>query len=135
MASLAWTTKFSVGVRSLDYQHSVLFGALNELHAAIMKGRARAVIAQSLHDLVAYIRNHFRAEEATLSLTKYPALAQHRLHHRDLTEQLQGYVERFDRGEIALSLCLLNFLRGWLTNHIQMEDHEYTLWLNAHGVC
>jgi hemerythrin len=30
---------------------------------------------------------------------------------------------------------LLNFLRGWLTNHIQMEDHEYTLWLNTHGVC
>jgi hemerythrin-like metal-binding protein len=134
MAPPIWNTKFSVGVRSLDDQHSVLFEALNAPHSAIMKGRARAVIGQLLHDLVAYIRDHFRAEEATLSLTKYPALAQHLTKHHDLTEQIKGYVERFDRGEIALSFHLLNFLGGWLTNHIQMEDHQYTLWLNNHGV-
>jgi hemerythrin len=29
---------------------------------------------------------------------------------------------------------LLNFLRDWLTNHIQKEDRQYSSWLNQRGI-
>ncbi len=54
--------------------------------------------------------------------------------HRDLVKQVDGYVARFERGEISLNVHLLNFLRDWLTNHIQKTDHQYGPWLNEHGV-
>jgi hemerythrin len=31
-----------------------------------------------------------------------------------------------------MHLPLLNFIRDWLTNHIQEEDREYAPWLNKH---
>ena len=40
MALLTWSSKYSVGVQSMDSQHTVLFGILNDLHTAMMKGEA-----------------------------------------------------------------------------------------------
>jgi len=134
MALLAWNSKYSVGVKALDGQHTVLFNTLNDLHAAMMKGEAHKMTGQLLRTLVDYTRTHFSAEESMLAQAKYPGLADHHKLHVDLMKQVEDYSARFDRGEITLNLHLLNFLRDWLTNHIQKVDHEYGPWLNEHGV-
>jgi hemerythrin len=54
--------------------------------------------------------------------------------HRNLTQKVDEFAARFDRGEGAINVPLLNFLRDWLTNHIQTVDHGYTSWVNEHGV-
>jgi len=43
-------------------------------------------------------------------------------------------VGRYERGEIMLSVDLLNFLRDWLSTHILKEDHEYGPWMNQNGI-
>lgn len=134
MAFLNWSDKLSVGVKSLDDQHIVLVQTLNELHAAMMKGQARVVTGPLLQKLVAYTRDHFATEEAAMAGVAYPALAQHRAQHRDLTKQVEDYVTRFEKGDITVSVPLLNFLSDWLTKHIQGEDQLYGPWLNSHGV-
>ena len=134
MALLKWNQKYSVGVHALDDQHTGLFNVLNELHAAMMKGQAQTLTGPLLKQLVEYTRTHFAAEESMMARTNYPGLAEHRVQHRDLVKQVEGYVARFERGEITLNLHLLNFLRDWLTNHIQKTDHQYGPWLNEHGV-
>jgi hemerythrin-like metal-binding protein len=134
MALMTWNDKLSVGVQFLDDQHAVLVETLNELHDAMMKGQAKCLTGPLLHNLVAYTRDHFSAEEAMMAAAKYPGLELHRLRHRDLTQQVEEYVERFERGEITLNLHLLTFLRDWLTTHIQKEDREYGPWLNQQGV-
>jgi hemerythrin len=134
MALLAWNTKYSVGVKSLDGQHSVLFDILNDLHGAMMKGQAQTMTGPLLTKLVDYTRTHFTAEEGMLTASKCPGLAAHRKLHADLLKQVEDYSARFKRGEITLNLHLINFLRDWLTNHIQKEDHEYSQWLNEHGI-
>ena len=134
MALLTWNDKLSVGVKSLDDQHTILFESLNELHAAMMKGQAKKMTDQLLRDLVAYTREHFAAEESVLKMTKYPALAQHQSRHRELAKQVKDYTQRFERGEITLNMHLLVFLRDWLTDQIQKDDRAYSDWLNQHGV-
>ncbi len=133
MALLVWDSGYSVGVKSLDRQHTVLFDILNDLHGAMMRGEAQRMTGPILHKLVDYTRTHFSAEEAMLAAAKYPGLANHRALHRDLIKQVEDYTARHERGEITLNLHLLNFLRDWLINHIQKVDHEYGPWLNAHG--
>jgi hemerythrin len=134
MALLTWSSKYSVGVTALDSQHNVLFGILNDLHGAMLKGQAQTRTGPLLRKLVEYTRNHFSAEESMMVGTKYPGLAKHRVEHHELTRQVENYLTRFERGEVSLNLQLLNFLRDWLNNHIMKEDHQYGPWLNEHGV-
>ena len=134
MALMTWSDKYSVGVRALDEQHTGLFQTLNDLHAAMLKGQAQSLTGPLLRKLVDYTRRHFAAEEAMLVSTRYPGLAGHREKHRALTKQVEEYVARFEKGEITLNLTLMDFLRDWLTNHIQKTDKEYGPWLNEHGV-
>ena len=134
MALLTWNAKYSVGVKSLDGQHTVLFDILNDLHAAMMKGQAQTMTGPLLRKLVDYTRTHFAAEEGMLAASKYPGLTAHRKLHVDLLKQVEDYSARYDRGEITLNLHLINVLRDWLTNHIQKTDHEYGPWLNEHGM-
>jgi hemerythrin-like metal-binding protein len=130
MALLQWNSNYSVGVDSMDRQHRKLFEILNELHAAMMKGEAQKITGELLRKLVAYTREHFTAEEALMATAGYSALAQHRIKHRDLIKQVDDLAARYERGENNLNLPLLNFLRDWLTNHIQQEDKLYGPSLN-----
>ena len=133
MALLSWSSKYSVGGESMDSQHTVLFGMLNDLHDAMMKGQAQKIAGELLGKLLDYTRKHFTAEEALMTSTRYPELAQHQALHRDLVKQVEEFAARYARGESSLNLQLLNFLRDWLTNHIQKEDHKYGPWLTEHG--
>jgi hemerythrin-like metal-binding protein len=112
----------------------VLFNAINDLHAAMLKGQARSVVGPLLHKLVDYTREHFTAEEAMMETAKYPSLDAHRIKHKELTKHVEEYVIRFESGDITLSIQLSNFLSDWLTKHIQSTDQEYGPWLNEHGV-
>ncbi len=134
MAFMTWSDQLSVGVQALDSQHNVLIETLNDLHAAMMKGQARSVAGKLLHTLVDYTRDHFAAEEAMMEATQYPALPTHRLKHRELTKQVEDFVARFEKGDITLSVQLLNFLSEWLNTHIQGDDQKYGPWMNEHGV-
>jgi hemerythrin-like metal-binding protein len=134
MSLIVWTDDLSVGVKSIDDQHTVLFESINNLHAAMMKGQSRTVVGPLLHTLVSYTHEHFAAEEAIMEAAMYPALATHRIKHKELTKQVEEYVTRYESGDITLSVQLSDFLSDWLTKHIQSTDKEYSPWLNEHGV-
>jgi hemerythrin-like metal-binding protein len=134
MAFLAWSSKLSVGVKAIDEQHKGLVDTLNELHTAMLSGQAAGVTGPLLRKLVDYTHSHFASEEAMMASAQYPKLAEHRTHHRELTKQVSDFVTRFEKGEITLSLHLMNFLRDWLNNHIMKEDKEYGPSLNQHGI-
>jgi len=134
MALLTFDKTYSVGIQSMDDQHSSLFDSLNELHSAMLKGQEKSVIGHLLDDLLAYTRSHFSAEESMLAKVRYPGLVEHHAIHLKLTAQVADYAERYKRGEAALSVHLINFLRDWLTNHILREDRAYSGWLMQSGV-
>lgn len=134
MALMEWNDSFSVGVKAMDDQHKGLVKALNDMYDAMRSGRANDVIGPLLKMLVKYTREHFAAEEALINKHLYPDRKEHALHHQKLTHEVEALVARFDRGDLSVCIPLLNFLREWLVNHIQKEDRQYGVWLNAHGV-
>lgn len=134
MALVTWTDNLSVGVKSIDDQHTVLFNTINDLHAAMMKGQARAKVGELLCTLLVYTRSHFSDEEAIMEKSKYPGLATHRVEHRKLTNKVEGFVRRYQEGDLSVSVELADFLSNWLKNHIQQTDKSYRPWLNENGV-
>jgi hemerythrin-like metal-binding protein len=134
MALLTWNSKYSVGVQAMDSQHTQLFDMVNDLHAAMMQGKAQSVTGPLLRKLADYTQRHFTAEEALMASKSYPELTKHKAEHVALTKQVSDFVGRFEKGENTLSLHLMNFLRDWLMNHIQKEDQKYGVFLNKLGV-
>ena len=134
MALMTWSDRLSTGVKAMDEQHKGLVNTLNELHDAMLRGADKAVAGPLLERLVKYTHDHFTSEEALMSRARYPALADHLVKHKDLTRQVDAFVDRYKRGELSLNVDLLMFLRTWLTTHIQKEDRDYGPWLNQNGV-
>ena len=134
MSLLAWNDSFSVGVKTIDQQHSGLFAIVNDLHTAMMKGQTKSVLGAMLDKLAKYTKEHFAYEERMMDASKYPGLAAHKAHHNDLTKQVGEFLTRYKNGDVTLNIELLRFLSDWLTKHIQHEDKEYGPWLTRHGV-
>ena len=132
MAILTWNKKCSVGLKILDGQHAGLITDLNELYAAMLKGRAKSGVDSQLRNLLKNALAHFSTEEELMAATEYPALVQHQAKHRNFVRQVEGYLARREMGSNTMRLPLLNFIRDWLTNQIQQEDREYAPWLIEH---
>lgn len=134
MPLVAWSNDYSVGVKTIDGQHSKLFEILNELHDAMKAGQGKSVTGGLLEKLVKYTKEHFSCEERLMEAAGYPDLGKHRAHHEALTRQVGDFMARYQKGEGAVNVDLLIFVRDWLKNHIQREDKEYGPCMNQHGI-
>jgi len=135
MPLMTWTDKMSVGVKVLDDDHKQLVGLINQLHDALKAGHGKDVLGRILDSLVNYTKMHFAREEEFFSKTLYPGTAAHKKEHDDLTRQVLEVQAKHKQGETtSLTLDVMDFLRDWLTNHIQGSDKKYGPHLNAKGV-
>ena len=126
MAFIEWEDRFSVGVVEFDNQHKRLFDMVNELHAAVKAGHGLEALQKILDELVDYTVTHFKAEEAKMSAAGYAGLAAHRGEHEKLIADASGLITQFKEGHISVGVDLLNFLVGWLQNHIMQTDMGYS---------
>jgi hemerythrin len=130
MTFLAWDESLSVGLPSVDARHEALVDALNELHAAVMRGAERNRTGTLLRTLVAYIRNQWTAEERAMTQINYPDIEKHKGLHRQLLQTVEGQLDRFERGE-SLTRDALRLLRDGLILHIRQIDAAYRPWIET----
>ena len=135
MLLVEWNEILSTGVSIIDDEHKQIVGMLNELYDALQTKRSEEALGKVLDRLLAYTASHFEHEEALLTETGYPAAAEHKKEHDDLTNRVLAIQEEYREGKCAtLSIELLNFLRKWLLTHIQVSDKKYVLHLNTNGI-
>ena len=133
MAFFEWNNQMSVGVKACDDDHKQLIDTLNRLYEGMKKGQGKDVLGKVLDDMVKYTKVHFSREEELFDRTGFPA-ADHKREHRELVTKAETLQRRQKSGESALSIETLDFLRDWLTIHIQGTDKKYSSYLNEHGV-
>jgi hemerythrin len=131
---MTWSSKYSVGVETLDNQHKAFLKALNELHAASMRGEALKVAGPLLRHIASLASEHFLAEERLMESIKFPGLAGHRAKHKELGGKIAEFVGRHEKGDTTVYTQLLYFVRDWLNKHMQAEDQGYARWLSSHRV-
>jgi hemerythrin len=133
MPFFVWNSGMSVGVKAADDDHKRLIDLLNKLHDGMKSGQGRDIVGKILDELVSYTRYHFAREEEYFDRTGYPA-EDHKREHRELVAQAVTLQSRFKSGESTLSIETLDFLKEWLTVHIQGTDKKYSVHLNASGI-
>ena len=134
MSLLKWTDSLSVGVSELDLQHQQLVRMINTLHESMTEGHGNLALSQTIDGLITYTQTHFAAEEAYFARHGYPQALAHQAQHHAFVTQVQDFKNGFDRGELFLSIDVMDFLSSWLVEHIQGSDKEYGPFLNERGV-
>jgi hemerythrin-like metal-binding protein len=134
MALFVWNNSYSVKVELCDAQHKKLFAIINDLAEAMCTGKGKAVVNQTVGELVQYTRTHFQQEEALLRKANYPQLASHQELHRKFMSDVEALQKQARQGTSANAVEVLDMLRDWLLNHIQKTDKAYSGFLNAAGI-
>ena len=87
-------------------------------------GRGKDVVGTILNRLVLYTHEHFGREELIWKAGRYAGLEKHKKEHADLLKTVTEFKAKYDKGTIALSVDVMEFLRDWLTNHILKSDND-----------
>ena len=127
-----WKPEYSVQIPQIDAQHQRLFALAAELHAAMADGKGKAVLEQSLAQLVDYTKVHFAAEEELMGKYRYPQAVAHKAQHDQLTAQVVDLQKKFRAGNAGLTISLMVFLKNWLEQHIAGSDQQYSAYIRGH---
>lgn len=82
---------------------------------------------RTLEELLDYTQTHFANEEYLLASYQYPALAEHKARHRELTAAMLKLIKELaghSNGTAPLKLNL--FVTVWLLEHIMTDDWKYS---------
>ena len=134
MALVTWKEEYSVNITEVDDQHKGLVELINQLHDAMLAGKAKEVMGKILAELVNYTLNHFATEEKYFDQHEYPEADLHKKQHADLVEQVAAVQAKHEAGERVLTIEVMNFLRDWLYEHILGSDKKFGPYLNSKGV-
>jgi len=124
--AIFWRDAMSVGVPELDADHKKLIALINATEK--VTGPAEDKLLRGiLQELVAYVDNHFKREEATLAALKVPSLEAHRKLHEAMAQRAKLLRDK----ELAitsaeerrkLTAYLSTMLNDWLLTHVFKED-------------
>ncbi|MCS6983909.1 MAG: bacteriohemerythrin [Leptospiraceae bacterium] len=123
MPLVEWDSSLSLNIPVIDEQHQALFRLLSKLVDAAFEQKELALdeIFNALND---YVHNHFSFEEKLFRQFNYEHAEEHKRHHEGLKESLKAYYEKFSQGNLSAAE-LMEFLQGWITGHIAVEDKKY----------
>lgn len=133
MGLISWKSSLETGHAKIDEQHRALVEALNNLHTAMKQGKGKDELSRTLSFLKNYTVEHFRMEEELMDRYQYPGVIEHKGIHGSLVSQVTELCIRYEEGRTALTLPVMDFLEGWLIDHIQGEDVRLAQFLKAKG--
>lgn len=125
------TPDLVTGMDDVDQQHRYLLNCANAVFGLGDDPADELTAQQAARFLLAYVRFHFKAEEAAMAASDYPRLEQHQRQHAALLEQVALISDLVDRHasfrEIAASLHVV--LEDWLLHHIGQADRAFARFL------
>lgn len=134
MALISWNDSFSVGVIEIDRQHQKMVSMINELNEAMRQGKGKDVLGKIIKGLVDYTRVHFKTEETYFEQLGYPEKESHKKEHADFVQRVTDFKDGYQKGNLGLSIAVMNFLSSWLQNHIKGTDKKYSQFFNEKGL-
>ena len=131
---VTWDDKYSVNVSEIDNQHKKLVDLINKLHDAMKQGKSKEVLSEIISELINYTDVHFKTEEKYFDKFNYPKSDAHKTLHKNFVDKVLDFKNKYESGNAALSIEIINFLKDWLINHINGSDKEYSSFFNEHGL-
>ena len=127
--AFAFTDKYKTGIELVDDEHRRLFEIIketNDLINTVYVHDKYDEIMQLLAELRQYTEIHFSDEEAFMGKIGYPELPSQKQAHAAFVEKLVDIdlneLDEIDDNQQEYLAKLVDFLLGWLSNHILVAD-------------
>lgn len=117
-----WDDIYKTGITEIDQDHKGLVNLINDLYEAMQDGSGGALLLPIFSALKHYTKTHFTKEELYMVECGAPDQKKHLQEHNLMLAKLADLESRHRKGEAAISLQTLTFLRDWLKNHICVVD-------------
>jgi len=123
--AIVWDeTKYTTGVPEIDAQQIEWLRRVNKFDDAVMNGRERELIYDTLAFLVEYTIQHFTLEESVMAKCHCPALKNNIAAHEKFRVRLDEILRQIElSGPSAFNAIAIKMeLEQWLLNHICTID-------------
>ncbi|MGC8765664.1 MAG: bacteriohemerythrin [Brevinematia bacterium] len=134
MEFINWDESLSVGLNYFDEQHKKLIRIINKLYDSMKERKSREILSEIFNELIDYTKTHFKSEEEMMIKYNYPHYIAHYNEHKKLTEEVLKLQEKYNKGELFISVEVMNFLKDWLSHHILETDKKYGPFLKEKGI-
>ena len=134
MKYFQWTDALRVNIEEIDLQHQELIKIVNDLAMAIKIGKGDDILNEILAQLKEYAIIHFATEERLLKGHGYPDLENHKKEHSEFKDYVLKLNGEFCTEKSFHPEHVANYLKNWITNHIQGTDRQYSSFLTNKGV-
>lgn len=131
---ITWKDEYSVGLDSIDRQHKKLINLINQLTTAVDYSTGEEFEREALAELVDYTRTHFTYEEGLMEDNGYPDFEAHRAQHRLMIAEVEAVLAEYEKDHDTAMRHASDYLKGWLINHINGTDKQYSSFLIGKGV-
>jgi hemerythrin len=129
-----WDDSCKTGITAIDQDHKTLINLINDLYEAIQDGSGGALLLPIFSALKHYTETHFAREELYMAECGIPEQEKHCQEHELMMTKLADLESRHRKGEAAISLQTLTFLRDWLKTHICSVDQVMASQLKSKGI-
>ncbi len=127
-----WHESYKIGIIRIDQQHRKLFGFLHKIYESMLKKEDHEARETLLDELVAFAKEHFAEEERYMKEYEYPGSTDHIQEHVHIIEEINEF---YKSGLVREDMkSLLDFLVGWINNHMAETDSKLGAFLSEKGV-
>lgn len=131
---IKWDEKYSVGISIIDEEHKELIRIMNEAIVVKQHDDNFDEISKLLKELTAYALKHFSTEESFMAEFNYAEFQYHKEEHHDFSKKCIAYCNRVIEGDRHIANEILEYLKQWLVNHIQITDRKYIECFRKNGL-
>jgi hemerythrin len=120
--------EFKTGIMMIDAEHKELFRIFDEMKELLEDEYVRDKYDQTVHlleELKDYAEKHFHDEEKYMESIQYKGLEAQKKAHRSYIDYIDDLdLENIDDNQQEGLRNILDFLAGWLVNHILKMDKK-----------
>ena len=122
---MEWDDKYCVGVSIIDTDNKKFIDIINKAIIVKENNDNQEGVKEVLMEITNYILTHFKTEEAYMIEFNYPEYQYHKEEHHGFTKKIIAYFDKVINGNYQIASALLEDLKSWLANHIQVTDKQY----------
>ena len=122
MKPFRWTKSNTVFIPELDGEHKTVFRIAGELQQALEAGAGTAELEPRLTELMEHCEAHFEREERLMRESVCPSYEWHKGQHNTARKSFRTFLPEIRQGNREALGMLLEFLAGWLRNHMALTD-------------
>ncbi len=120
-----WNYKHNVDISIINEEHKQLLNMINETIALKQHNNNLRRISKLLRKITMYALKYFAIEETYMVELNYPEYQSHKEEHHNFSKTTIAYCNRVSEGDYQVATEILQYLKWWLVNHVQVTDRKF----------